>query len=326
MASPGIMCESSGRLTATAALTVPVWGISGSTAGYLNASAPEMASKPRMYAAGAGTLTLSGAANLVNTVYMGGVAAVITLGAGGRMSNGSLGLTVWDAALDVYGLFKIEVKSPTQLDLARSRILAAINNVMQQIWSRADKLNYFNQETISVTVLEGTQEIELPENVQSVVGPITTSDGKTLSPIGTREALNNYVDYWFGGTAPDIQPPAYWLNCSQDLSQGDRTSIKVKLPWVTTADYDLEMQVVHGVARFKESDLLNASPIRLPAKYVELLFLPLLREWASTDHLFNNEAARPGIAAAAAYAKQALGMIEPGQGIVKKLNGEDVTP
>lgn len=236
------------------------------------------------------------------------------------------GLTVWDAALEVYGLFRIEVKTPLALDLARNRILSAINTIMQLIWSKAERLNYFNQEVLEFTVANGQSSVELNDNVQQVIGPVSVADGKDLQPIANAEALRSYVDYWHGGTQPSYEPNAYYLNCQQDTAQRDRTKITVELPWATTSDLDLEADVVMSVPRYTEADIYRATPIRLPAVYVELLFLPLLREWASTDHLFKSESARQSIAQAAQMAREALGMLSPDPNVVRKVNSEGVTP
>lgn len=245
----------------------------------------------------------------------------------GTLVTGRAGLTVADAVLDVYGLFKIEVKSATTIDLARPRILAGINSVMQQIWSRADKLNYFNQEILTVVVPNGTASVVLPANIQSVIGPVSANGGgKPLVPISTREGVMNYLDYWFGGQLPTVQPPAFFLDSSQDLTQAGRVSIKLMLPWEVTADYILDVNVVRDVPRFTDADLTIPTPIALPAKYVELLFLPLLREWASNDYLFKNETARPGIATAALAAREALGMLEPAVPVTKKAKAGEATP
>lgn len=325
MASPAIIGSTLGRLTSAALLTVPAWAIACDATSYITSASPPLRVTGKMNAAAVGGLDLA-TPSLSVKVGFGKVSFLVTATGAVRIGNDTMGLTVWDVALDIYGLFRIEVKSPTALDLARTRILAAINSVMQLIWSRADKLNYFNQEQLEVTVATGTSEIALSNDVQSVIGPVSAVGGKTLSPIPSREALLNYVDYWFGGSAPAIQPPAYWVNCAQDLQQGDRTSIKITLPWATSADYTLNVDVVKSVPRFTEADMINAAPIRLPAKYVESLFLPLLHEWASNDYLFKSETARPGIAAAASAAKEALGLLEPSPAIVKKTKQGDATP
>lgn len=325
MASPAIIGSSTPRLTASAGLTVPVWSIAGVMVAYLSAAAATLQVTSKVAGATTAELTTTSASLSVAT-DLGKVQAAINATAVARAVNSVLGLTVWDVALEIYGLFGIEVKSPTVLDLARSRILAAINSVMQQIWSRADKLNYFNQESMTVVVPVGQTSIALADEVQTVLGPVKATSGKTLAPLSSKEAVDSYVDYWFGGATPAVQPPSYWLDGSQDMTSGDRTSLTIVLPWATVADYSLDLLVVKNVPRFTEYDLTNASPIRLPAKYVELLFLPLLREWASLDSLFRSETARPGITAAAALAKEALGMLEPSQTVVKKSRQGDTTP
>lgn len=325
MASPAIICSALGRLTSAALLTVPVWSIASDSTGYLTMGSPVLRVTGKMSAAGSGGLDLT-PPSLGVLVDLGKVSFLVAATGAVRIGNETLGLTVWDAALDVYGLFRIEVKSPTSLDLARTRILAGINSVMQTIWSRADKLNYFNQETVTVTLAANSAEIELPNDVQSVIGPVVVTGGKPLTPIPSQEAVLSYVDYWYGGVAPAVPPPAYWISGEQALIQGDRTSIKIILPWKAATNYSLDVAVVKSVPRFTEADLINATPIRLPAKYVEALFLPLLRDWATSDYLFKSETARPGIAAAAAAAKEMLGLIEPSPAIVKKTNDGGATP
>lgn len=324
MASPAITASTLGRLTAAVALTVPVWTIQGRPQAYLTAAAPQLQNTPALSGKSQAALTTTPAA-MAADIHLGSVRSYLMVSSRARITNSTIGLTVWDAALDVYGLFKIEVKSPLALDLARNRILGAINAIMQQIWSRADQLNYFNQEQVTVTVTNGNRTVVLDSEIQQVIGPVSKTGGNDLRPIPSHEALRSYVDYWYGGAPPAVQPTAYFLDCDQDVSLGGRTKITLTLPWATTADYNLEMLVVKAVPRYTESDISAATPIRLPAKYVELLFLPLLREWASTDHLFKSEAARPAIAAAAQQARAVLGLIEPDQAVVKKTK-EGQTP
>lgn len=317
--------SSLGYLTGSAgSLSIGFRSVVGAAVCYLTGAAGSLRIAQPVQGTAAGGLT--GSANLGCNVALSAVRGLLTLTTAARLRLPTVGLTVWDAVLDVYGLFKIEVKSPLDLDLARNRILGAVNTIMQQIWGRADRLNYFNQELITATVADAATTVELPATVQSVIGPVSQTNGKDLMPIPSHEALRSFVDYWHGGTAPSYQPNAYFLDCDEDLTQGDRTKITLTLPWAAAGAYDLEMLVVKAVPRYTENDLRMATPIRLPAKYVELLFLPLLREWASTDHLFKTESARPGIATAANAAKEALGMIEPTQPVTKKVNAEGVTP
>lgn len=317
--------SSAGYLTGSAgSLAIGYRSVAGVAACYLAGTVAALRVAQPVRGSAVGALTAS--ARLGCQVALSAVRGLLTLSSSARLRLPTTGLTVWDAVLDVYGLFKIEVKSPLALDLARNRILGALNSIMQQIWSRAARLNYFNSELITVTVADAATTVELPVTVQSVIGPVSKTGGKDLMPIPSSEALRSFVDYWHGGTAPSYQPNAYYLDCDEDLTQGDRTKITLTLPWAASGNYDLEMLVVKSVPRYTETDIRNATPIRLPAKYVELLFLPLLREWASTDHLFKTEAARPGIAAAANAAKEALGMIEPSQSVTKKFNAEGVTP
>lgn len=309
-------------LSLTAAVLSPGKLVTGGVMASVNLTAAAL--RPGLLVAGDALANLNlTAATPAATLNLGKVALVLTMPVGAA-GTPSVGLTVWDAALDVYGLWRIEVKSPTALELARTRILAGINSVMQQIWSRADALNYFNWETLSLVVTSGTSEVALPPSVQSVIGPVSVTGGPNLSPINEFEGLSSYVDYWFGGQVPAIQPPAFYVNNAKDEKVESRTSIRITLPWPTIADYPLDVNIVRAVPRFTASDLLAQTPIQLPDLYVELIFLPLLREWASNDYLFTTETARPGIAAAAAEARKALGMLEPGVAALK--NEEDATP
>ncbi|MBN8422870.1 MAG: hypothetical protein J0L73_28435, partial [Verrucomicrobia bacterium] len=118
---------------------------------YLTSAAAALQVTSKITGAAAAELTAR-SPSLSVLVELGQVSALLTCQTSARSVNSILGLTVWDVALEIYGLFRIEVKSPTALDLARPRIIGAINSVMQQIWSRADKLNYFNQESLEVSI------------------------------------------------------------------------------------------------------------------------------------------------------------------------------
>lgn len=308
-----------------AALSVTTRALEGNARCYLTGSAGGLRVSRALV--GASVCQLAASPNNLRLTYsLGMLAGNIACGASAVVRVPRAGLTVWDAALEVYGLFRIEVRSPLDLTLARPRILSAINSIMQQIWAKADRLNFFNQEVLSFTVADGDSTKELDDNVQQVIGPVSVVGGKDLRPLPSAEDLRSYVDYWHGGTQPSYNPTAYYLNSQQDTAQPDRTKITIELPWAVSGNYNLEADVVMSVPRYTEADIREATPIRLPAAYVELLFLPLLREWASTDHLFKSETARPAIAQAAQMAREALGMVAPDPSIVRKLAGEGVTP
>lgn len=268
------------------------------------------------------SLDLSGKANaalvatvarLLQSVPLPAIQATITAKitrANLSRSNGS-GLTVFDAAREVYQLWKIEITDPRQITFARERVLAYINTAVQTMHARAHLLDYFTREPITVTVPGAASSVDLPDAVQVVRGPVKLSaDSVPLRMLGTQTEIDNFVAYYYGDNPAPSEPRAYYVDSSR---QGKPDSVKLVLHVSPppTDDTALILHVSLEPPRYDVADIFASTPLQVPAQFAETIFWPLLKYAAAGDTMFKAEELRADITKKYEAAAFTLGLLNP---------------
>lgn len=225
--------------------------------------------------------------------------------------NGPDGLTVFDAAREVYNLWKIEITDARDIEFARDRVLGYINNAVQTMHARAHKLDYFTRAPLTVTVLSGASSVALPETVQAVRGPVKIESSKLpLRSLQTRTELDLFAAYYFGDSPLPSEPRAYYLD-SAHVSGPDNVAMTLFVCPPPGADTDIVLDVSHEPPRYDVGHIFNETPLQVPARFAETVFWPLLRYAAAGDTLFQSETLRPDIDSKFQRAQEILGLLNP---------------
>lgn len=192
----------------------------------------------------------------------------------------------------------------------QDEILGAINAAHQQIYSRAQQLDYFNLATLTLTVLGGEESVDLPQNVQNMRGPVRLADTKQkLAPIMTRHAFENFCSLY--GVSTELGTPiAYHLDPNGQQAS-DSVLMTLYVAPIPTDDTDLLVDVSLEPTRYRWSDITRGTPLSLPNKYGELLLLPIVRKWATGHPHFTRREMQPQIDEQYAAAMTSLGLLEP---------------
>jgi hypothetical protein len=218
-------------------------------------------------------------------------------------------------AVGVFG-FKDAASAPQQ---ALDRALNDINGAIQQITNAGE--DFFGREEMTVTLIADTESYVLAKNVQTVLKPARLSDGTVLRELTARGQLLQFGQVFqgqLGGTVAAGKPIAYFVESLRDTADttGDNVAITVRvLPKPATswaAAVTLLLNVIRQPALFTAGQLSTGTALlEIPHKYVESIFLPLMRYNLSGSYLFQDKNKKAQIDADYERALALLGKSDP---------------
>lgn len=282
----------------------------GAAAGAL---APQISGRIEIVSDGTATLSTSQA-----------IRGAITITSGGevRATVDGQGLLVADAVKAVTELWGIGCCGADIDECVCNTIIGYINSAHQMIYSHAAKLDYFNKTTLDITITANTSTEALSQSVQTLLGPVRRTDTRMpLSACQSIDELDNFVDYYYGGSAPE-EPRAYYLN-SKNQSNSDNVALTLHVTPAPSVDTALQVDASLEPPRYTCDDSRLGTPLQMPHKYVELLLLPLVRKWATANSRFSRREMQKEIDEQFAIAQQTLGMIEPETPAVRKTKAKE---
>jgi hypothetical protein len=230
-------------------------------------------------------------------------------------------ITVAQVINDIFLLWGIEDPNASSTG-SRDRAMNDLNRAAQTLWANAEQLDYFNQEPISVTLLANTDSIQLPDDLQEVLGPVRRSDKVPLQPLRTRHEWENYARLYYGQESlAAALPLAYYLERKFVASPGEgESTLQFRLFAVPQAasDAPLTVDVVKNAPVYAWTDYCNGTTIPIPHDYGATLLIPLARHSAMSYHLFLRPERAPLIEADYQQARQVLGLAAPEVAEVRK--------
>lgn len=231
-----------------------------------------------------------------------------TFDGAGALGIDGQGMTVQEVVESVLSMFGMCCDSCGDPCLLAA-IIGAVNASHQLIFSQAHTLSYFNRQQISVTVPTGGSVV-LPKNVQNILGPARfNSDRRPLSMMTDRSQFESFIDVAYGGVAPNA--PRGGMIVSENEGGGDNVKLTLFVTPAPASSTDFLLDVSLESPRYTVADIVNGTPVELPHKYAELLLLPLVRYWATSQRQFTRKEMLPQITQQYETARTSLGLVEP---------------
>lgn len=228
------------------------------------------------------------------------------------------GMTLSDVARNVYGLWGFEISNLREISIGRDRIVQFCNAAMQLVFGNAHALDYFNRETIQVSVSDGSGAA-LPDSVQAIHGDAKI-DGRGLRRLTSKAQVDEWAEIY--GTSSS--PIAYFVETVR-MSGADSIGMVIFLaPAPGNVVTPVDLDVVKEPPRWTAADLLAGLAVPIPHKWAETVFLPLVRYWASVDGLMPPTRRQEQAQQLAAQYNAARGML--GLARVEPDSKEAVTP
>lgn len=202
-------------------------------------------------------------------------------------------------ALQVFG-FPDAASAPQK---AIDRALNDINATIQQLADAGE--DFFGREELEVDLVTEIGSYTLPKNVQTVLKPVKLDDGTILRELTSRGQFLQFgqifADQLSNAVAPG-KPSAYFVESQRDTDDvsGDNVETIIHVLPSPTAGWAAEVSLLLDVIREPSpvtAVALSAGTavLEIPHKYVESIFLPLLRHNLSGSYLFQDKDKKPQI-------------------------------
>lgn len=226
-------------------------------------------------------------------------------------------MTVPDAYKDLLQLLSLPdpATAPT---FARDHVLNEMNAALQQVQSAGE--DFYGREELTIDLVAGESDYELTKAVQTVLDGVQLTDGTQLRKLTSRGQFRHYGTIFAGqleDAMADDMPEAYWVESLKDLTSGVDDTVKIIVhlapaPDVDAATLNLFVPVIKEPTAIATADLSdNTKKIAIPHKYVESVFLPLVRYNLISYFLFTNQDQVPVLEAAYERALNLLGIADP---------------
>lgn len=213
----------------------------------------------------------------------------------------------------------------------KDRALIDINAAIQLMESGGE--DFFAREELAIDLATDTEKYALAKNVQSVLAPVTLDDGTPLRELTSRGQLLQYPQLFADSlltTVPSGKPAAYYVETLRDAADttGDSVAVAIHLRPAPSSAWQgsgkLVLQVIKEPATVTAAALATGTAVlEVPHKYLESIFLPLMRRNLAQSYLFYDKDKLPGIEADYERALDLLGRSDPRR---PKLEQGDMTP
>ena len=242
-----------------------------------------------------------------------------------RLTTADAGFTVKQALAAIYSVWGSGCSDScdTAYTARGSAALDILNGCMQEILLNAKEFQYLSRETITVAdtsadAVNGLTYMDLPENVQAVVGPVIVKLLVASGPsvyvkapvvgVSTKSQLMNFSTYY--NTNGGNRLYAYWIDRAYQ-TDGGRTRIRIYFDYDNDQFTEAYIDVEREALRYRAADCASGTVIPLPHQYAESLLLPLLREAASASPLASRRDSFPMYQTAAASARAMFKLADP---------------
>lgn len=220
------------------------------------------------------------------------------------------GLGVCAVIDDIFLLWGVEDPAMA-IEALRDRALTDLNAAMQIVWTQARDRDYFSRRTLSVTVPEGSGEVELDQEVQNVLGPVRReADRVPLQPLSSRSEVDQFGNIFLGGSGGTMAPLAFFVE-RLNQSRADNTRIVLHVVPAPTEDTDFLVDAAMECPRYVWRDYCHCTPLEIPHRYTESILLPICRHRAASSQYFVREERREAIDREYVTALQVLGGVDP---------------
>ncbi|MDR1191263.1 MAG: hypothetical protein LBK60_06320 [Verrucomicrobiales bacterium] len=221
-------------------------------------------------------------------------------------------LTVSEVVNEILLLWGVEDPGMS-VEVLRTRAVRDLNAATQLLWSRAERLDYFNRVTLTVSFPAGVNAVTLPQNIQQVLGPARLADNaQPLTLLSRRADYDGYGVLYLGLTdngVPDGVPAAWFV---ERHNQPEPDNAKVTLlvtpaPLTVTA---VLLDVADECPRYRWADYCAGTAVQIPHQYVESILLPVCRHSAMTCQYFTQLDRKDAIEADYQSALTVLGLVD----------------
>ena len=195
-------------------------------------------------------------------------------------------------------------------------VTQAVNWAYQVLWSQVpeDRRSHYTRRLDTISLVAGTREYALAEDVQDVIGPVyRITDESPLMPLRHKTDVLTYAARVKETRTLDNGPvEAFYIERLNQLAD-DATRIKLWVAPIPVAAVNLRAEVETQAPRFERDDFCSATPpkLQIPHAYVESLLLPVAARYMMLSNRFNNAALGEQLEKEATRALAAVGVTDP---------------
>lgn len=203
-------------------------------------------------------------------------------------------------------------------DFGKDRIRIDVNAAIQLMQVAGE--DFFAREDYVLNLTSGSGSYELPQDIQTVLEPVRLQDGSPLRKLTTESQVYQYGALFRETLNPSVspgKPEAYYVRSIKSDDGDDSVKTILMLlpaPGASNLTNRPIIPVIREPGLFTTGQLTSGtSSLPIPHKYVESIFLPLCRYYATSCFLFYDKEKFAKYEEDYERALQVLGVADPRQ-------------
>lgn len=212
-----------------------------------------------------------------------------------------------DNAAGLWGYSSAAKTLPSQ----QEQLVAFAAAALQEMFARAEYLDYFNRVTRAVTLPANTSSIEMADDVQNIHGYVRIAgDRQPLNPVQNLSEVENYARLYLTDSDDLTTPHVYYVRrMKTETAYGFGTTLLFSP--TPTSNVSLEVEVLLTAPRYTWNDYQNATPLSIVHRYAASVLFPLMRFRATATRDFAAKDQLPEIKQQYQQARAILGYVDP---------------
>ena len=215
----------------------------------------------------------------------------------------------------------------SMLPAFRDQLVDDANAAIQELFSRANYLDYFNRTTRTYTLTANTNSVSIETDVQTIHGHVRVTGSKqSIPPSRSQSEIELFASSFLTAADDTSVPHTYFA-----LRHGDATSaygygLSLLFAPTPTNNVALSVEVTLNAPRYSYADYLSETSLAIPHRYAASILYPVMRHRVASNRQFVNKEALPQIKAGYQQARELLGYADPAPLSTKNKKTQELEP
>ena len=209
----------------------------------------------------------------------------------------------------------------------RDQLVDDANAAIQELFSRANYLDYFNRTTRTYTLTANTNSVSIETDVQTIHGHVRVTGSKqSIPPSRSQSEIELFSSSFLTAGDDTSVPHTYFALRHGDASSAYGYGLSLLFAPTPANNVALSVEVTLNAPRYSYADYLSETSLAIPHRYAASILYPVMRHRVASNRQFVNKEALPQIKASYQQARELLGYADPAPLSTKNKKPQELEP